>query len=97
MILSDDRNALDAALADNVSICVLRGAEESVPGTVHDCLEGDWGPQPWNRWFLITNPALLTSDEESKWFDNDPTTDYAFLGRMTKTVTSSGTAAMLLL
>ena len=92
MVLSDDRSELDAALNVGFRICVLRGAEASVPGSVHDCLEGDWGPQPWYRWFLITNPSLLTANETSKWFGNNPDTDYAFLGRWTRAATSSGSA-----
>ena len=93
MILNDDRTELDNALASNKSICVLRGAVQSDPGKVHVCLEGNWGPQPWHKWFLVTNEALLTANEISTWFDDDPAIDYAFLGRNTNDVTSNGTSS----
>ena len=92
MVLNDNRSELDAALNGNFSICVLLGSEGSAPGTVHDCLEDDWGPQPWYRWFLITDPSLLTFNEKSKWFESKPGINYAFLGRSSKATTSSGSA-----
>ena len=92
MILNDDRSALDAALNENVSICVLIGDEQSVLGSVHKCLEGNWDPQPWYRWFLISNPGLLTSAEISTWFGVGSSNDYVFLGRTTKSVITNGSA-----
>jgi len=92
MILNNDRDELDTALSDDFSICVLRGSVDSTPGSVHNCLEGNWGPQPWNRWFLITNPDLLTDEEVLNWFGDNPGIDYVFLGRLTKTITSNGSA-----
>lgn len=97
MILTDDRTELDNALGSDKSICVLRGAEESDPGKVHVCLEGNWGPQPWYRWFLVTDEALLSDAEKSTWFDDNPAIDYAFLGRTTNDVTSTGTSSSDLL
>lgn len=98
MILVDGRGALDDALSEDVSICVLVGTEESDAGSVHACMdEGEWGENPWHRWFLVTDPDLLTEDEREHWFDGDPAKDYAFLGRTTKEMTSSGRARSELL
>ena len=97
MILTDDRTELDDALGSDKSICVLRGAEQSDPGKTHGCLEGNWGPQPWHKWYLVTNETLLTADEISTWFEDDPANDYAFLGRNTNVVTSNGASSSDLL
>jgi hypothetical protein len=98
MILNDERSALDEALNTEVSICVLRGAEDSDPGKVHVCMDdGGWGEEPWQRWFLVTNSNLLTTEENGRWFNNNPASDYAFLGRKTKATTSNGAAGTDLL
>ena len=90
MILTNDRTELDNALGSEKSICVLLGNPTSDPGIVHTCLDGNWGPQPWQNWFLVADPALLTASENSTWFNDDPAVDYAFLGRTSKDVTSNG-------
>jgi hypothetical protein len=93
MILNDDRTELDNALGSDKSICILRGAVQSDPGKVHACLEGDPNTQPWHRWFLVTDEALLSADEKSTWFSDNPAIDYAFLGCTTNDVTSNGTSS----
>jgi hypothetical protein len=93
MVLTDDRTDLDGSLGNDESICVLRGDEQSVPGKVHGCLEGNWNPQPWHKWFLVTDESLLTPAEISAWFNDNPANDYAFLGRTTNVVTSNGSSS----
>ena len=90
MIVTDDRSALDDALDGEFSICVLLGVEDSIPGSVHACMqEPGWGEEPWNRWFLIADPEQLTDEEAEAWFED---ADYAFLGRTTNETVSSGLA-----
>ena len=93
MILTNDRAPLDDALGGNFTVCVLRGAAGSDADTAHTCLEGNWGPQSYYKWFLVTDDSLLTAAEITQWFGDDSGTDYAFLGLQSKSVTSSGAAA----
>jgi hypothetical protein len=92
MILTDNRTVLDDSLAASESICMLRGNEQSDAGKTHTCLEGNWRPQPWHKWFLVTDEALLTAAEIATWFGDVADTDYAFLGRNTNAVISNGTS-----
>lgn len=98
MIITADRGPFDNALGSNNSICVLRGGIDSDAGEVHTCMEGgNWGPQPYHKWFLFTDESLLTASEIAEWFNDIAGTDYAFLGRNSNAVTSSGSCSSDLL
>lgn len=87
------RDKLDAALNNNLSICVLIGIPGSDPDKVHTCMDRKtWGNKPWQRWFIVTNPAKLTPAERQLWFPS-ASTNYVFLGRNTKAVVSSGSVS----
>ena len=80
MIITDDRSALDAVVGDgDYTLFLLLGDEDSDAATIHECLEaGDW--EDWHVWFLITDAAILTSEEWNFWFDDKPGDAWVVLG-----------------
>jgi hypothetical protein len=93
MVIKMDRSKVDDSLEQDFSICILVGGASSSPAKVHACMDArGWGDEPWNKWFLITDPRVLSDEEKNQWFGRDSKHDYVFLGRTSKGITSSGQA-----
>ncbi len=80
MVVQQGRTRLDTALANpELTVLILSGPKESKAGTTHQAIASrEW--EPWRRYFLVTDLALLTDMEKAKWFGGDRTDRYAVVG-----------------
>ena len=79
MIITANREELDIALNNSVSLCILIGTQDSLSGKLHANLDtGTWGNEPWQSWFLVTDRNILSGNEKEKWFSGNDAFDYVF-------------------
>lgn len=93
MVITNDMKELRAAIEEDdrkqFVALLLSGTEDSSAGQVHSFLE-DKGLEPWRKYFLITDLAVLDERQRKDWFGGANTDRYAVLKRTTKEVVLSG-------
>jgi hypothetical protein len=80
MIITAGRNILDANLGDpRTTVFLLVGPAYSKAAEIHNLIESKpW--DEWQHWYLITNVALLSDDEQNRWFSRQTADHYAVVG-----------------
>lgn len=96
VVLTDSRDLLDTALADNdTTILILTGSEGSKAGEIHAFID-EYIWEDWHRWFLVTKVSILTPTMRTKWVLNNMQRYVALGGTGTKRVGAKGSANKLL-